>query len=136
MHAFDYYKDPSDTTGDARDPYLLVYPGPSSREVIDVPMYLHPATLVNTTDTPTLPEDADDVYQEFLDAYMVREQNPKNTDVWLPKIEKAEDFARDALEEFQSTDDMGVRAVWRPEDDAETDRDIYRRIQVADGEGV
>lgn len=116
-HAWEWKKDPSDATGDARAPYVWVYPSAEERQIYDLPMYLHPDPMSVVTDTPSIPEDLDGLYESFLTAFLEEWKHPKGN--WAMMLAQAQEESRKILGHDTTNDDEGQVEYWVPESDWE-----------------
>ena len=94
------------------EPYMWVYPAPSTQKIIDFPYYVLPALHTTDSDKFELPEEAEDVLFSFIDAEIAKHKGKPD---WLAMMATAKDAARDALADFLFVCEDNQSMEWYPE---------------------
>ena len=121
----------TDTVGLAPDLYLWIYPSPTSRTILDIPVYRWPVEMSGVGDSISAPVAAESAYREYLRAFLLWGQG--KTQEYSNQLAVAAQRAHSDLAQFRASSHGGCREMWTPQSDF---GGFTRRMRPAAGEPV
>jgi hypothetical protein len=128
--AYEETSDPTAVAGAAPTPYLWVYPSPTSKTVLDLPVYLWPAEMTDNAHGIGAPARAERSYREFVLAYLYREQGDYQK--FQAQVQVAVSMARADLGQ-RARRVWGQKRMWNPDEDGKRSRS--RVVHITDVRG-
>ena len=110
-------------------PYMWLYPAPVSKRVVTLPYYAWPPELSSDGDLFYVPWEAEPVIQEYLLAFLYREQSRAD---WMQQVAMADAHARAALANFRAANESRVRQEWHAGQEEGPGKDWDNRIAAGE----
>lgn len=92
-------------------PYMWIYPGPSSKRVIEIPYFAWPPEATADANVFYVPFEAEDCLRAFMLAYLMREQGKGD---WGQQLGLAQAQAKESLGALEPVAEDRQRMAWYP----------------------